>query len=731
MSVLAAVLLSATLLGSERSVTPPAFGPAFGTQQPHALVSDGKDFLAVWTGVDGLYATAVDERGNARPTPPRVLAREAVGAQAAWNGDAYVLAWFDQQRQTMMIARLSRDADLLEPPSALDVSERRGPMALAASPSGTLLVVGTDDSVKAILVESNTEVALPTSKRPYDASAVVAAGGFVVITTEMTVSGDRVETTVRATKITTAGAIERSVAIVDSMPNYVDTIHAASDGVNVGVAFVSRRRTVGGEDRLRMFSVDGQALGVFAHPHVAVKGDAPRVVPIPGGFAAGLLERTETSAVMLLTVPFHDSVHRTTTPLATVSAEELQMASNGSRVFGIWRDDRFSAPIVGSPLSTVGLALDATASVPQTEIVPVAISAVAQSRAQIASAGTTALLAWVDLTRTTAGNLRVTRVDMHGNRLDRRPLFLASDVPGYDAPVAVYTGQVWIVAWSVYTNTNFVTRAYMRRVSRDGAILDAEPVDLGEGGVVGASNGTVTLLIVGNSVLRFSREGQRLGTDALANANGFSRTIASNGREFLFAWNEGSDSWQWPSPNLIDVRAMRFDANGAALDGTPFDVAVSRANEVAPFVTSNGENFLVLYGHDAENHEMTVRAKRVRSSGVLADHTATAPGSLVAEGAAAYAAAYAAMPQDAGYLAVVGRAVGFPELTIEAVALDERGTQIESPLPLGTSEQLRTSVATGGRWIAYTRIDPALGNIERLFVRTLGEDGTRRRTIRR
>ena len=44
---LAAALLLATLIGPERPASPPMYGPAFGTQYPYELVSDGTNFLSV------------------------------------------------------------------------------------------------------------------------------------------------------------------------------------------------------------------------------------------------------------------------------------------------------------------------------------------------------------------------------------------------------------------------------------------------------------------------------------------------------------------------------------------------------------------------------------------------------------------------------------------------------------------------------------------------------------
>jgi len=247
---------------------------------------------------------------------------------------------------------------------------------------------------------------------------------------------------------------------------------------------------------------------------------------------------------------------------------------------------------------------------------------VAQGSPVIASAGDTALVAWIDLARTARGELVATRVDARGNRLDRKPISLGTDVSRDNAPAVVFTGDVWIVAWSVRTDSGGL-RTFLRRVARDGTVLDTEPVELdASGGVTAASNGTITLIVAGDQLFRFSRAGEQLEQQKLP--LGSAGELVSNGGGFLLVWTEGSDQWQSPSPNFIDVYAMRFHASGAPIDTAPIAVAVSSANEREPVVASNGSDFLVLYQHLAAD-TATLRAKPVFANGsvgverVLAD----------------------------------------------------------------------------------------------------------------
>jgi hypothetical protein len=723
---LAAVLLLATLVGPERPVAAPSYGPAYGTQYPHTLVSDGTDFLAIWTGTDGVYAAAVDESGAARPKPPHALF-EGGSVRAAWAGDAYVLVWSDGQRT--LTARMNREAQLISTPVV--VADAASPMAIGALGNRTLVLVARYEDTTAVLLGPDGDVvrqdiALPTATRPYAASVVAAGGGFIVATVETTYA-PVASSTVRATRISADGSAGPSATLIAALPHNVNSIHAASDGDRAGIAFVARRNMVNGPERLYAFTVDADTLAATAHAPRLVAGDDPQVVTTPGGFASGMLEKgSESAPLMLTTIPFATDA-RSSTPVGNAPGADLHMATNGRRVMSVWRDYRFSPPYEYSTMNMFGIALDATATQTETGVLPVAISTVAQGQPAIASADTTSLVAWMDLTKTVRGNVMARRFDARGNPLDAAPIELVADVEGRQQPVVTFTGEVWIVAWRVLLNANGNTRTYMRRIARNGTVLDPEPVDLGPGtAVAAASNGTVTLLAFDKWLLRFSRAGEQRETVTLP-ATAWGGGVASNGSDFLLVWTEGSDWWQFPSPNYIDVHAMRLDASGNPV-GARIDVATSPANERSPVVTANGTDFLIAYAHIAGD-ERVVRAKRVLREGVLGDHTALQPGSLVGRGELSYSVA----PRGEGYAAVFVRGVDGRTAAIDTVTLDARGAAVEEPVTLATTNWYSWSPWTflTSTMVAYTRTQPELGNIDRVFVRGLGGEPPRRRTTRR
>ncbi|HEX6097062.1 MAG TPA: hypothetical protein VF432_12110 [Thermoanaerobaculia bacterium] len=726
MNITAALLLAAMLVGPERPAAAPAYGPAYGTQYPHTLLTDGTDFLALWTGMDGVHAAAVDERGAVRPTPSRALFQGQY-VQGTWTGDAYLLAWYFENR--VLTARMNRDAQLISAPVPLAVGDAV-PVAMATSGSHTLIVLSRYLDMTAILVGPDGQVvrgniAIPAETRPYAVAAVAVDGGFLIATIETTYA-PVAATTARAIRISAEGAVESSVKLIERLPHNVNSIDAAAKGDRAGIAFVARRNTPAGPQRLYTFTVDAHTLAATAHAPRMVVGDDPQVVPTPGGFAAGMIEYQTNAPLLLTTIPF-DTGERHATELATSApGSDLRMASNGQTVMSVWRDYRFSPPYSYSTTNMFGIAFDATATRTETGVLPVAISGVAQGHPAIASAGTTSLVAWMDLTRTVQGNVMVRRFDARGNPLDSAPTALVADV-AVQQPVVAFTGEVWIVVWRVVLNENGNARSYMRRVARNGAVLDPQPVDLGPGAAIAAaSNGTVTLLAFDRQLLRFSRAGERLETITLPETV-WGGVLASNGSDFLLVWTEGSDWWQFPSPNYIDVHAIRLDASGHPV-GARIDVATSPANELSPVVASNGTDFLIAYAHIA-GEERVVRAKRVLREGALADHTALQPGSLVGRGEMSYSVA----PREDGYAAVFVRGIDGRTAALDTVALDARGVPAEEPVTLGITNwySWSPSTAIASTMVAYTRTDPALGDVERVFVRSLGGEPPRRRAMRR
>jgi hypothetical protein len=723
--LLAVHLHAAISAGPERPVAPPVFGPGYGTHYPMDLASGGEDFLALWLeqtpGRRGLYAVIVDERGNARPFPATRIAHgdQIAAAQAVWTGNAYLVTYVDPAHEGVVAVRLSRDGQLLSAP--VKVAGRRHPRALAWNGTRAVLLLNDFETTSLLAMTFTPEgviertIALPVTTNSYSPAVAAAGETFVVAWSETrhttTASGlITAASTVKAMRLDGTGASvdAEPVTLLAELPGHTGLLTAASDGERAGVAFVV-------DGAVRMYTIDARSMQITAHAtRPAGNGTEVEVVHTARGFVAGMLTRGRQALDM---IPF-DGSPRSEVLISDRGTYDLKLSSSATAVMAIWSDYKLGSGN-GGTRHLFGVALDAAASAPVSDIVPLAITATAQVDPAIAPAGEQSLVVWLDMTRTDSGEVVAVRVDRNGNVLDATPFVIGTSVR-YDRPAAVFTGEVWLVAWRQPTEP---PRMNVARVATDGRVLSTEVLD--GWGIAFASNGRRTVLAIGTSIVRFSRSGEKIDVTPASSRAGYHPALATNGSEFLLAWTEGSDYWQFPSPNYRDVWAIRLDENGVSFGG-PIEVATGKLDEGEPLAASDGRDFLVAYSHDAKE----IRAKRVLREGVLADATATADGVF----AAANRWLLALSRSESGYVIAVGDIEEAADVT--AVPLDRKGAAAGPPLLIARSDFHSPAAAladANGRVLAaYARTVPEapFAGISRVFVRILSESSMRRRAVR-
>lgn len=732
--LLALDLQAAISAGPERAASPAVFGPGYGIQYPLELASDGEDFLALWLeqteGRDGIYAAIVDEHGATRPMPARRLLRggQLSHVHVVWTGDAYLLVYSASEPRQTFAARVSRDAEHLGESVPIGSGETV-PVALAWNGQRALMVTADigDHALTAVTftpdgtIEQTTT--LPDVTNDFRVAAAAAGETFVVTWTDArnttTASGIVTTTAVRAMRLDGRGASidAQPATLVAELPGNVRNLGAASDGERIGVAFVAEVAAVGGSDTLRAFVIDPGTLTIAAQPPQIADGRFVEVIATPRGFVAGTLSGSRT---FLRLMPFGGG-EPAQIFIGLHGGIDLHLAASNTAVLAVWSDYRVAGPY-GPYRHLFGVPLDVSATAPIGEIAPLGFSAVAQANPAIAPSREHSLLIWTDLTRTARGELVGVRVDRSGNVLDAAPLVIDSDVDQYTQPAVTFTGEVWLVAW---TSSSQPAKTSIRRVSADGQLLDGTEEIVGWGSAF-ASNGTVTVLAVGNSVVRFAPHGALIDVTQASTHGGYLPGIATNGREFLMAWTEGSDWWQFPSPNWRDIWAIRLDVNGVPFGG-PIAVAAGKLDEGEPRVASDSRDFLVAYHYD----KTEVRGKRVLRNGTLADATVPDPGMLISRTPTLLALSRA----HSGYVAVVASELGSPA-HISALPLDQKGTPSGPPLLLAIDDFQRPAATLGyandSLLVAYARTvaGPPFEGIPRVFVRTLNESSMRRRSVR-
>ncbi len=721
------VFLAAILPGPERLVTPPSFGVGYGQQYSSDLASDGTGFLALWIeqspGRDGLYAAAIDERGSARPLPPRMIARGHIHeAHVVWAGDAYLVVWGDNDTRQLFAVRVSRDGEPIGEPAV--IGEGLVPVGLAWNGRNALAVVISDDFKKLVLslagdgtVERRTT--LPIARGDGSAITVAAAGDtFVVTWIEIVSSPTTAPNMVKAMRFDRRGVsldvAPAALPLVGDLRNGVSSISADSDGERVGLAFIAR--SVDGAEApwwetLHTFTIDARTTAIAATASRAVISDVD-VVATPRGFLAATQSWKDGQAVLVLT-PFDDSA-ATEITIPESGANEFMFARSAGAVMAVWADLRLGRHLFG-----VALNESATRAVGQ--VGPVAFPAIAQVNPIIAPAGGQALVVWIELFGPDYGDVMAMRVDADGNALDAPFVIGRGAYAGYRMPAAVFTGQVWLVAWTTPTQG---ARTVIRRVSTDGRLLDATD-ELRATSYAMATNGSVSVLASrgtdGISLTRFSPEGGLLDTMQAPARAGYEADLATNGQEFLLVWMEVSDQGQSPSPNYRDVMAVRLDAGGMVL-GSPIAVSNGARDEGEPMVAgSDGGDFLVLYSLD----KSTVRAKRVSREGVAGDEMLVANDSLPV----------AVTRVRSGYIAAFANGYESGTALISTVQLDRSGAPTGPPALISRSEapwrEMSLGVLNGSPVAVYSRsvAGPPFENVPRLFMRTLKESA-RRRSVR-
>jgi hypothetical protein len=191
----------------------------------------------------------------------------------------------------------------------------------------------------------------------------------------------------------------------------------------------------------------------------------------------------------------------------------------------------------------------------------------------VASDGHDYLVVWNDERGASHSDILAKRVSASdGHVIDGLPLILCAAAGDQTAPVAAYGGGTYLVAWEDARRGNF-TDIYAARVNGDGFIADAGGVPV-----------------------------------QLANYDKFAPSVAFGGDYFLVAWEDRHLA-------DLDIYAKRVGASdGLPFDSAPLSLAVAGGDQVFPSVASNGRDFLVAWEDYRLHNEADVRGTRVRSA---------------------------------------------------------------------------------------------------------------------
>ncbi len=314
---------------------------------------------------------------------------------------------------------------------------------------------------------------------------------------------------------------------------------------------------------------------------------------------------------------------------------------------------------------------------------------------------------------------------------------VASNVDGH-----AITGRIaeargtYVIAWSTSQNVSGTAGYLVRRMSAaTGEWLDPDPVPLTSAfDVVLASNGDSVLAtytvecsfrcprarsISADSPVTFrSAEATIPGTNAA-----YELSMASNGHDFLLAWNDNVCTFPCDSSFPTRLLALRLDANGQALDSSPI-VIEGQQNSFShnPSVAWVANSYAVTWlGADA------IKGRHVSASGAADPARDVFPRPsqvrspfLVAHGNDLFLL-FTSQTGDA--------------ISSSAVALDPQTLSATGDASLLVSDQpvnptISAAALPNGIAIAYERLDAGAGNVGRVFTRIYGVS-SRHRAVHR
>jgi hypothetical protein len=719
-AVLYPILLNAATFGPEVPVAPPDYSSAYGYQTASSVACDGQSCVSLWVDYDyartGIYSSVIDANGNVQPAASnRLISGYVGGASIVWTGDHYLATWTNVDAKTVVAAPLSRDGRISGAIQTI-ASTFYSPLptlgGLAWDGRYAFTVFQDSENAGAAILDANgvvvRKIALPTHG-VMTASVAAAGQTFAIVWTEDFQS----TTTIKFQRYAENGSLldDEPITLAQGLPVDFTRAGIAGNGSQFGVAYtpavdntLHRLRidaSTGAMETLPVISFTRQLSGVYwsGDDFVAYAADINTIDT----------ERFSFDALRVLHV----------SPIGVADATLVPGPTGSIAVWTDLRGGNYTHHVYGS-------LLDKEATAIEKGDFPVSLSVLPQTRPALATSGSGALLAWNRLYDSAVSDIVVQRLDSAGRPIDATPTVLATHVQTI-APTTVWLGNAYLVVWIEFNPGN---RILGKRVSANGAVLDANPIVFGDGyRAVLTSNGTLSVLAFARSeglaLLRLNADGTAMDSKpiTITSQTGDALAAGSNGNEFVIAWAEYDGSPSGPLPGLRDIYAVRLTANGQPIDAAPIVIATSARDERDPAIASDGRDFLIAYSDDK------IATKRLLANGALAGSTAEDEGVIVDDNGVTPAIAWMG-----GQYVIAWGVPADDGSTVASTTLDANGTPLDVARALGRSDlhvtvQVAVVPIQGAAVIAYSRGNAADVGIPRVFTRQVVSASPRGRGI--
>jgi len=701
---------AAIVAGPEREVAKPSLGLPYGSHTLEAVASDGSNFLVAWANATGtaytLYLSVVGPDGT-----PLTDANDGIRINAGrnvsivWTGDAYLVA-FNDDRGVAQVARVTREGRFDGTPATVPAAfAYLGHDALAWDGHRALLTYHDPERQKFVLLDDHGRIVrsdLPVPTANPSSIVVSAAGGrFVVLWSQSGFFAGAPNASLFAVTVDDEGNVAPSPAVIAAnVSTFIANLSAAPADERLAVAFITSRGI------LQRAYVTPTTLAVETLVPIAVTGESGAKLVRSGSDVLAYWPLYRDGSLLLETMNFATGALREPR-IGSAVAFDVRLASSAESLLAVWIDRRVTINVNDSAQLLNAALLDTGGASVKAASAQVTLSPVSQSTPSIASAGAVSLVAWIEQKETVRGDLMARRVDIRGIAIDATPILIEKDVPANVIPVAGFTGQLWIVAYS----SGDASHVSYRRVATNGTLLDSTANDLGVIGPTFAANAKTSVFAGftsnGIAAVRFTPAGEKIDASPLliTTRAGYLYSLAAAEDEFLVVWGEGSNWWQFPSPNLRDIYGARLDGSGAPMDAAPIAIAATKIDEGNAVVASNGTDFMVAYidlpqGFGPGN----LHVKRVLHEGAVAGDKLLASGVDLVSLAAS----------SGRYFLVYDNVVigNTRDVEMRAATVEANGEVLDAPVVLESAELV-------------VRMAPVPGGVLLGYAKTVGEGSTR------
>jgi hypothetical protein len=345
-----------------------------------------------------------------------------------------------------------------------------------------------------------------------------------------------------------------------------------------------------------------------------------------------------------------------------------------------------------------------------------------QSAPQLASSTNGYAVAWNEFGPDGSTHLYLRRFSqaLSGAAIDATPIEVASNATGASITASLTAaGDTYVIAWAASTTPSGDNYVFRRLSAATAFWLDAEPVPLAQAQelVLGSNGGGVLAVYTVDRALRTRAiatsgaplvSGENAPTDILA----FQISIASNGHDYLVAWNDFVCTYPCDLLGPSHIIAMRLGADGRALDAAPLVLDGPHAFVAYPSIAWTGNNYAVSWfrSDNLAAAHVTSSGSMDASRNIFTEQTMFLSQRLVASG---------------GDLLLLVTQQGSDSVTTSGFTVDPQSLLATGdPVLLVANQPPQATVSAAalpnGLAVAYQRIDTTVTDVGRAFVRTFG-----------